>query len=287
MRSLSIILLPILAAQAAAAAVPAADAAWAKGDFRTAFAQAIEPAIKGDAHAQFLIGEAYRLGRSVDPNFPLAEQYYARAAQQGDIAATAELGLLLASQHLEGAAIPWLTIAAQHGDPRALCSLAAIYFNGDAVPRDAPRAFALMSRAASAGLPEARSRLATLRMLLPPDIQAKGEALGATALGPIAPLPDKSPAKSPAITRTAQHAAPIRIQVGAYRSAAAAEQAWAQLSTKVTGQGKADHAVERAGTFYRLQARLTDNAAARDFRRRLTSAGWDHFTRQGNATGHT
>ena len=270
----------------ATAAVPAADAAWAKGDYRAAFAQAIEPAIKGDAHAQFLIGEAYRLGRSVDPNFPLAEQYYARAAQQGDVPAAAELGLLLASQHLESTAIPWLTIAAQHGDPRALCSLAAIYFNGDAVPRDAPRAFALMSRAAAAGLPEARARLATLRTLLPPDVQAKAEGLGAAAFGPIAP-PQASATASPAVARTQGHGAPIRIQVGAYRSAAAAEQAWIQLRSRIAGTIKADHAVERAGTVYRLQARLTDGLTAQDFRRRLATAGWQHFTRQGNGSSRT
>ena len=37
----------VLSCARAVAAVPAADAAWAKGDYRTAFAQAIEPAISG------------------------------------------------------------------------------------------------------------------------------------------------------------------------------------------------------------------------------------------------
>jgi TPR repeat protein len=262
----------------ASAAVPAADDAWAKGDYRQAFALAIERANKGDAHAQFLIGEAYRLGRSVDPNFPQAEQWYARAARQGDIAAAAELGLLLASQHLESAALPWLMIAAQHGEPRALCSLAAIYFNGDSVARDEVRAFALMSRAAATGLPEAQARLATLRAVLPADTQARGTALAAN----LVIVPALQPAKPPAETAPVptRRPPPVRIQVGAYRSAEAAEQAWAQLNSRIAGPIRADHAVERAGPVYRLQARLTDRTAAEAFRRRLASAGWDYFTRQ-------
>ena len=125
MRSLLGLVVLALWQSVAAAAVPAADTLWAKGDYRGAFAAAIEPAIRGDAHAQFLIGEAYRLGRSVDPNIPQAEDWYARAARQGDIGAATELGLLLAGQHMDGAALPWLTLAARHGDPRALCSLAS------------------------------------------------------------------------------------------------------------------------------------------------------------------
>ena len=286
MRIVPALLLPIFGVQAAAAAVPAIDDAWAKGDYRSAFAQAIEPAIKGDAHAQFLIGEAYRLGRSVDPNFPLAEQWYARAARQGDVAAATELGLLLAAQHMERVALPWLAIAARHGEPRALCSLAAIYFNGDAVPRDEPRAFALMARAAALGLPEAKTRLATLRTLLSPEAQARGEALD-----PTAHLPESPPAVRavvpPTGRRTAERTPSIRIQVGAFRSVGAAEQAWARLSSKVAGVAHADHAVVQAGAVYRLQAELTDGAAARDFRRRLAGAGWQHFIRQGNGSGRT
>jgi len=269
----------VLSCARATAAVPAADAAWAKADYRTAFAQAIEPAISGDAHAQYLIGEAYRLGRSVDPNFPLAETWYARAASRGHVGAAAELGLLLASQHLESIAMPWLTIAAQHDDARALFALAAIYFNGDAVPRDAPRAFALMSRAAATGSPEAQTALSTLRSVLPPEVQAEGAALTASV------LPPPRSEDRPAVT-TAPHikpaGVPVRIQVGAYRSAVAAERAWALLAGQIDGLARIDHAVvPAAGAVYRLQARFADGRAAADFCRRLKAAGRSHFTRQG------
>ena len=266
-----------------AAAVPAADALWEKGDYRGAFAQAIEPAIRGDAHAQYLIGEAYRLGRSVDPNFPQAEEWYGRAARQGDIAAATELGLLLASQHQEGTALPWLTLAAQHGEPRALCSLAALYFNGDGVTRDEPLAYALMVRAARAGLPEAKTRLATLRTLLSAAAQDQGEALVASAIPSV-----EMPAATVAVQAPSARNAPlpagsahVRVQVGAFRSAAAAEKAWAQLGGRIEGVGRADHAIVQAGAVYRLQARLPDKQAADDFCRRLKAAGWEHFARKG------
>lgn len=264
----------------AAAAVPAADALWQKADYRGAFALAIEPAIRGDAHAQFLIGEAYRLGRSVDANFPLAEGWYARAARQGDVAAATELGLLLAGRHLQQAALPWLAMAAQHGEPRALCSLAALYYNGEGVARDEPRAYALMLRAAEAGLPEAKLRLATLRTLLTPETLHRGEALTTSAIPNGTPPPLVAIAGAPTLPATPV-TAPVRIQVGAYRSAAAAEQAWSQLAGRIEALRGTDHAVVQAGNFYRLQARLPDRQAAGDLRRQLQAMGWQHFTRKG------
>ena len=253
----------------ATAAVPAADVLWQKGDYRGAFAQAIEPAIRGDAHAQFLIGEAYRLGRSVDPNFPLAQDWYARAARQGHIGAATELGLLLAGQHLDQAALPWLTMAAQRGEPRALCSLAALYYNGDGIARDEPLAYALMLRAARAGLPEATLRLATLQTLLSPEIQHRGEALIASAIPSVTLPPVAVAAREPAAGSVPRSAS------------AAAEQAWSLLAARVEGLSLTDHLVVQAGPVFRLQARLPDRKAADDFRRQLEAAGWQHFTRKG------
>jgi TPR repeat protein len=283
MRSVLGLLLLALWQSLAVAAVPAADALWAKGDFRGAFAAAIEPAIRGDAHAQFLIGESYRLGRSVDPDIPQAEDWYARAARQGDVGAATELGLLLASHDMESAALPWLTFAAKHGEPRALCSLAALYFNGDGVRRDEALAYALMVRASRTGLPEAKARLATLRTLLSDDAQNRGEALLASAI-PDVPVPTAATPMQfapPAVPAAAAVSAPVRIQVGAFRTAAAAEKAWTLLREQVDGLSQTDHAVVQAGNVYRLQARLSDRQAADQFRQRLKDAGWKHFTRMG------
>lgn len=296
MRSVLVLVVLAFWQSLCAAAVPAADALWIKGDYRGAFAQAIEPAIHGDADAQFRIGEAYRLGRSVDPDFPQAEDWYARAARQGHVAAAAELGLLLASQHLESAALPWLTMAARHGDARALCSLAALYFNGDGVERDEPLAYALMVRAARTGLPEAKAGLATLRTILSAEAQNRGDALVESAIPNIAPPPPPATIASNTLAPLASAApapaapiakaglvTPVRIQVGAYHSAAAAERAWGLLAGKVAGLGQTDHAVVRAGAVFRLQAHLPDRHAAASLCRRLKLAGCQHFIRRGTA----
>lgn len=310
MVGLLIILLGAVASAASAAGSSDADLAWARGDYRAAFARAFEPASRGNAHAQFLLGEAYRLGRSVDADVPTAEQWYMRAARQGDIAAAAELGLLYAGQHRTRDAASWLGLAAQGGEPRALCSLAALYFNGDGVDRNAVLAYALMARAAADGLNEAKARLLILRSAMPSADQAQGETLAlggwegwlrpaavvreAVAEPPqprslayrIADTPAAqwgypravAPAVRPKALVSPRPSANIRIQVGAFGTPRAAQVAWALLLRRIGGT-QAGHIVLRAGTVYRLQARLGDADASRDFRRRLEGAGWAYLIR--------
>ncbi|HWI85495.1 MAG TPA: tetratricopeptide repeat protein, partial [Sphingomonas sp.] len=272
------ILLVWLTAGSAAAATPKADAFWRQGDYRNAFAQAFEPATHGDAHAQYLLGEAYRLGRSVDPNFPLAQDWYARAARQGNIAAATELGLLYARQRLDREALPWLSLAALRGEPRALASLAALYFNGTGVERDPVLAVALMSRAAAAGLAEAKLRLITLRAALPPPVQSQGMALAAGGWADaLRPAADQSRPRAPAV-RTASvrttapkaiDVTPFHVQIGAYWTQAAAERAWALLGERLVGTKQAEHIVMRADPVYRLHAQFAGFETARNFCRRL------------------
>ena len=145
--------------QISLAGVPEARALWSAADYRRAFAEAAEPANRGDREAQFLMGEAYRLGRSVDPNALIAEDWYIRAAKQGHVGAAAELGLLYSARHAWTSALPWLAFAASNNEPRAMATLAALYYNGDGVPRDEAAAISLMTQAAAQGLPEARERL--------------------------------------------------------------------------------------------------------------------------------
>jgi len=254
---------------AVSAATPRADAYWAEGDYRRAFAEAFEPAARGDAHAQFLLGEAYRLGRSVDANYPLATEYYGRAARQGDIAAATELGLLLVGQGLPSAALPWLTLAARHGAPRALYGLGGLYLSGKAVERDEALAYALMSRAAAAGLSDAQTKIAALAKQLEPETLARGEALArAPWSDTAAPAGSDSPPDRPP--------RPVRIQIGSFRSAAAAERAWALLGGRVDGTTLASHQVVRAGSFYRLRVELIP-AEAGKFRQSLKAARWQSF----------
>lgn len=264
-----------LAVSAAQASTPRADALWRAGDYRGAFAQAFEPAAHGDRQAQYLLGEAYRLGRSVEADFTQAADYYVRAARQGHVAAASALGLMLATQHRAGEAAPWLSVAAIHGEARAACALASLYYNGDGIARDPVLAFALMTRASAAGLEDARLRLITLRFALSPEEQIKGAALAAGAWAVMLRPALVVPAVTIPTTRQA------RIQIGAFRSREAAERAWSLLATRIDGAGQIAHIVVRAGPIYRLQASLDDADAAADFRRKLDGARWQHFTRRG------
>ena len=108
----------------------------------------------------------------------LAEQWYERAARQGHQDATANFGLLLFQNGRRQEAMPYDRPAPPRpAMPRAQYVLGTALFNGDVVARDAPRAYALMSRAAAQGLPPAVTQLAEMEQLLSPQDRARGVEL--------------------------------------------------------------------------------------------------------------
>lgn len=151
--------------------------AWSHGDYAKAVAEWRRPAAKGDADAQFNLAQAYKLGKGVPADLERAEALYLAAARQGHLQAADTYGLLLFRSGRREASIPWLTAAAERGEPRAQYLLGIGHFNGDFVPRDAIRAYALMTRAAAGGLVPARATLATMDEALPIDIRQRGVAL--------------------------------------------------------------------------------------------------------------
>ena len=90
----------------AMADVNAGVAAWQRGDYAAAVAEWREPAMQGDADAQFNMGQAYRLGRGVEQNTRQAQVYYAKAAAQGHVKAADNLGLLLFQEGQQEQAMP-------------------------------------------------------------------------------------------------------------------------------------------------------------------------------------
>jgi hypothetical protein len=189
--------------QIAIAGVPEARALWIAGDYRHAFAEAAEPANQGDREAQFMLGEAYRLGRSVEPNPLIAEDWYTRAAKQGHVGAATELGLLYAARHAWTSALPWLAFAASNNEPRGMATLAALYYNGDGVPRDEAAAVSLMTQAAALGLPEARERL---RLMGSPE----PEVVATVQMMPPSPIVESAPVRT-ASTPVPAASAPVRV----------------------------------------------------------------------------
>ena len=284
------------AAQPAAGDVRAGIDAWAAQNYDEAIRIWRPLADRGDADAQYNLAQAYFLGRGVPQNMTLAEQWYERAARQGHPEATANYGLLLFQNGRRQEAIPFITRAADAGDPRAQYVLGTALFNGDVIPRDAPRAYALMSQAAAQNLPPAVTQLAQMERLMSPQDRARGVELARdmrTAPPPVqiaaqptqgrpraqgAPRTQTPPRTAPVrtasaprprppaqtATRTAASVATAggrwRVQIGAFSNEANARRAWGAVAGRLPGLRPS---YVRAGAVIRVQAGpLGDRAAA-------------------------
>jgi len=166
-----------LAASPAAADVKAGVDAWSRGDYRVAIEQWRPLAIAGDADAQFNLAQAYKLGRGVPLDPALAESWFRKAALQGHVQAQDNYGLALFQAGKKTDALPWLEKSAARGEPRTQLVLGTMLFNGDGIPRDFPRAYALMTRASASGLQSAAQTLAQMDQYISPTDREKGTAL--------------------------------------------------------------------------------------------------------------
>ena len=63
--------------------------------------------------------------------------------------------------------MPYITAAAGRGDPRAQYLLGVAHFNGDLAAKDWHRAYALLTLANSAGLPQARAAMNQMDEFIP------------------------------------------------------------------------------------------------------------------------
>ncbi len=167
----------LLLAAPARADVKAGVDAWSAGDYAAAVSQWQGPASQGDADAEFNLAQAYRLGRGVPPDLARAEALYAKAAAQGHIKAADNYGLMLFQAGRRQEAMPYITNAAGRGDPRAEYLIGLAYFNGDLVPKDWVRAYALVTLANAAGLPQAASALKQMDDYIPQPQREQAQGL--------------------------------------------------------------------------------------------------------------
>ena len=194
--------LAMLSAPLSAQSVQAGADAWAKGDYDTAVDNWRPLAEKGDADAQFNLGQAYRWGRGVASNMAAAQTWYERAATQNQTDAQVILGLMLFQNGDHPAGLRWLRAAAEKGEPRAMLVYGTALYNGDSVPQDAVLGYAYVSRAAAQGLQAAKDTLAQLDEILPLEDRRKGVAI-ALAKAKDNPAPGSKPADSkPAPVKT-------------------------------------------------------------------------------------
>lgn len=164
-------------APSALADVKAGVDAWTRGDFPAAVAEWRDPAAEGDPDAQFNLAQAYRLGRGVPANPKQAEVLYAKAAAQGHLKAADNYGLLLFQDGRREAAMPYLLAASQRGDPRAHYLVGLAHFNGDLLPKDWVKAYALLTLSNSAGLPQAAAAITQMDGFIPRDQREQAQTL--------------------------------------------------------------------------------------------------------------
>src|SRR4249919_2959663 len=190
----------LLSAPLSAQSVKAGIEAWQKADYASAVAIWRPLADKGDADAQFNLGQAYRLGRGVSINLSAAQTWFQRAAASGHVDAQTTLGLLLFQNGDQVQGLKWLKQASEQGEPRALLVYGTALYNGDGVPQDRVLGYAYVSRAASAGLAPAKDTLSQLDAMMPVADRQKALALARS-------LPNGTPAmaaKPPEPVRIAQ-----------------------------------------------------------------------------------
>jgi cell division septation protein DedD len=182
------------AAPVSAQSVKAGIDAWQRSDYSGAVAIWRPLAEKGDADAEFNLGQAYRLGRGVSTNLAAAKTWFERAANQGHVDAQTTLGLLLFENGDQAEGLKWLKKAADQDEPRALLVYGTALVNGDSVTQDPVLGYAYVSRAAAQGLAPAKQTLDQLDQILSAADRKRGVEMAAQlAKGqrPAGPTPEK------------------------------------------------------------------------------------------------
>lgn len=274
----------LISAPLPAQTVKAGILAWQKADYAAAVAIWRPLAQRGDADAEFNLGQAYRLGRGVPIDLPMAKIWFQKAADAGHLDAETTLGLLLFENGDHEAGLKWLRRAADQGEPRALLVYGTALYNGDGVSQDRILGYAYVSRAATQGLGPAKDTLAQLDALMPEADRHKALLLAETknrtpVSAPPAATKRAMPVHARAEPRTASDTAPApkkaaetkakattpatgaatgairggwRIQLGAFSQRSAAEALYRRLSGKTALSGRSAIYVP-VGSMTRLQ----------------------------------
>ncbi len=262
--------------------------AWSRGDYKAAVDIWRPLATKGDADAQFNLGQAYKLGRGVPVDLPVAVEWFRKAAVQGHSQAIDNYGLALFQDGKKAEALPWLEMSVARGEKRTQLVLGTMLFNGDGISRDWVRAYALVTRSSQQGLPQASQTLSQMDQYIPEAQRREGLTLarkyeadaravavatpltapaGATVSAPgsgravptpaapsratpTAPANTTAPSAPAATAARPASSGSWRIQLGAFRDEGNARSLWAKVGSRTGGS---PHYVQ-AGGITRLQA---------------------------------
>ena len=124
------------------------------------FTDVFKAAEKGEADAQYKLGEMYYAGKDVQKDDAKAEKWYRKAAEQGFADAQAILDMM----HEEGKgvlqddaeSVKLYLKAAEQGDADAQFNLGLMYNSGEGVPRDDAEAVKWWRKAAEKGVAAAQ-----------------------------------------------------------------------------------------------------------------------------------
>jgi TPR repeat protein len=95
-------------------------------------------------------------GVGVAADIEHAQSWYRRSARQGEPRAMFSLGQMAYAERAPASAMTWFERASAHGHARSLYWTAKLYWRGDGVERDRPKAMELLQQAASRHDLEAR-----------------------------------------------------------------------------------------------------------------------------------
>ena len=145
-----------------------ADAAYRRGDFKTAFKEYLKMAREkgGSNHAECQLGIMFERGEGTAQDSTQAVHWYQIAAQKGNSTAAINLALILdfgngvPPDHTEAA--KWYAFAANRGDVTAQYNLGCDYLNGTGVVQDFNQAALWFRRAASSEYAKAQIALGNL-----------------------------------------------------------------------------------------------------------------------------
>jgi TPR repeat protein len=110
-----------------------------------------ERAAAGDAEAQCGLGKQYEFGLGVPQDNQQAALWLQKSAEQGNIHAQVELGVVFDKMQDYAEALTWYRKAAEQGNARGEYNMALAYQNGESVPKDVAQAISWYRRAADQG----------------------------------------------------------------------------------------------------------------------------------------
>lgn len=120
-----------------------------------AFESTLKKAKAGDAEAQHQVGNDLNEGTQGQADPVEAAKWFKKAADQGHVCASYDLGMCYATGSGLPAnpalAVEWFRKAAEKGHPRALTNLGIAYHEGMGVPKDLAKATECFRKAAQAG----------------------------------------------------------------------------------------------------------------------------------------